>query len=137
MINRHVTLFLVLTACILLSSCSIAEIPKGSNNCTPLPYDFSEEYLIGTWMVREKIDAIDKTDILVIKADGTYKQFIRVAIPQLEFEGDWQRWWYEPGEQGVGYLHLENWQVCGMLPEEGCELINSDSRLNADFCNDI
>ena len=58
---------------------------------------------------------------LIIRGDGQYKQIIRMEIPAVEYESDWQPWWLEYSESGTPYLHLEGMRLCVAEPELDCE----------------
>jgi hypothetical protein len=100
--------------------------------CTPLPERFSNADLVGTWVAESLTQGI--TDTLYIRADGTYKQVIHMGRPQLDYEGDWEHWWFEPRPNGTGYLHTQGMRECAAIPENPCEWINDGSVPHADAC---
>jgi hypothetical protein len=75
--------------------------------CPPLPKDFTESDLIGTW-IGNYFGSIDK---LKIRADGTYKQ-IYSSEPPINFESDWQKWHIEYDNSGYVRLHLAGMRRC-------------------------
>jgi hypothetical protein len=113
---------------------NVFQTDKTNTGCTPLPNKFSKEDLIGTWTAKSLVLGI--TDILYIQADGRYKQTIHISGPpkDINYEGDWQRWWFEPRSNGTGYLHLEGLRECAANPEDSCEWVNDGSIPQADVC---
>jgi hypothetical protein len=100
--------------------------------CAPLPVNFSEADLVGTW----EAGWPGHTDTLVIKADGSYKQTVHVEFvdrSRIDYESDWQPWHIEYSEDNNGYLHLREFRFCGMNSEIPCE-----KRVGGgyDFCRD-
>jgi hypothetical protein len=106
------------------------------HGCKPLPEGFSTADLVGTWIAKDVTLGI--TDTLYIRADGTYKQIIHMKIgPQavaVDYEGDWEHWWFEPRPNGTGYLHMQGMRECAAIPENPCEWINDGSVPQADAC---
>jgi hypothetical protein len=79
---------------------------KEDSACPPLPSDFEESFLIGTWIA----EYFDDTDTLIINPDHTYKQIFNSN--SLSFESDWQDWYFEYSPQGYGELHLTGMRRC-------------------------
>jgi hypothetical protein len=80
--------------------------------CAPPSKGFSEVDLVGTWIAGTP----DQRDILIIKADVTYKQIIHIVYstkPATDYESGWQSWWLEQKDISVPVLHLEGWRMCG------------------------
>lgn len=100
--------------------------------CMPLPEGFSNADLVGTWVAESVTQGI--TDTLIIRADGAYKQVINMRTPPLDYEGDWEQWWFEPRPNGTGYLHMQGMRKCAANPEVSCEWINDGSVPQADAC---
>jgi hypothetical protein len=101
-----------------------------SQGCRPLPEDFSEKDLFGTWLAT----SIDISDTLVIRADHTYKQIIHIGYESLDYESDWQLWRFEHRANGTGYLHMEGLRVCAASQETSCDWINDGKRPYSDAC---
>jgi hypothetical protein len=74
--------------------------------CPALSESFEESDLVGTWVGRYFGDV----DMLIIHADGTYKQIH--TSDTLSFESDWQKWHLEDGSDGYRRLHLEGMRRC-------------------------
>lgn len=74
--------------------------------CVPLPENFKETDLVGTWEGRY-FGYVDK---LIIRADGTYKQIF--SSDSLNFESDWQEWSFEYQSDGLGRLILAGMRRC-------------------------
>lgn len=79
---------------------------KENSTCSPLPSDFEESFLLGTWIA----EYFDDTDTLIINSDHTYKQIFNSS--SLSFESDWQDWYIEYSPQGYGELHLTGMRRC-------------------------
>lgn len=80
----------------------------------------------------------DHSDTLIIRADRTYKQVIRVEFVDgspIDYESGWQSWHieYSKKKKNNGYLHLDGFRFCGMNSEIPCE-----KRVGGgyDFCRD-
>jgi|WetSurMetagenome_2_1015567.scaffolds.fasta_scaffold182613_1 hypothetical protein len=101
-----------------------------SHGCRPLPEDFSENDLVGTWLAT----SIDISDTLVIRADHTYKQIIYIGISSFDYESDWQPWRFEYRANGTGYLHMEGLRICAANNEVSCDWINDGKRPYSDPC---
>lgn len=80
--------------------------------CRPLPQNFSEVDLVGTWTG----DFFGSIDTLIIRADGTYKQIY--SSEHKNFESDWQKWHIEYDTDGYVRLHLEGMRRCDGLDSE-------------------
>lgn len=86
-------------------------------NCPPLPENFKEADLIGTWVAEYWVDA---TDMLVLRDDGKYKQIYDDPTGNFHYESDWQTWWVEYRKVGYLWLHMDGMRRCDDLPE-ACE----------------
>ncbi len=98
--------------------------------CPALPPAFSEDDLVGTWAA-EYFGGL-ATDTLVLREDRSYKQTYRSE--PLEFESDWQNWWFEYHPSGYGLLHLEGMRRCddisSICEEPGGGLPNGELAVN-------
>jgi hypothetical protein len=112
---------IILTACGLLIACQflnqgtalpIQSTSETTYSCPPLPPNFKEEDLIGTWTTSYSLT--DK-DTLVIKDDGTYKQIYDDPDASQYYESDWQEWWIEYRESGYIRLHLDGMRRAGEI----------------------
>jgi hypothetical protein len=112
---------LIMTTVLLTSCTAFRPRPEATKTpaCRPLPENFQEEDLIGTWVAEYNGGvAIDR---LVIKEDGTYKQiFMDTLTPSRNFESDWSKWWLEQRPSGYIRLHMDGMRKCDNL-EEICE----------------
>jgi len=81
--------------------------------CPPLPKDFTEPDLVGTWVGKY----FESTDKLIIREDETYKQ-IYSSAPPINFESDWQKWYIEYDPDGYIRLHLVGMRRCDGLDDE-------------------
>jgi hypothetical protein len=127
-----VMLLLLSLAC--LSSTVDDNSPTGG--CFPLPEEFTEMDLVGTWWAGF-VSSPQVSDTLIIWEDGTYKQVIQLEYPPAEYESDWQAWWFEYRDNGTGYLHLDDFRTCAVHArdfEESCDLANDGERPWADLC---
>jgi hypothetical protein len=89
--------------------------------CAPPRESFSEADLIGTWIAGSP----EQRDVLIINADGTYKQIIHVKYatgPSVDYESEWLQWWLESENISVPVLHLEGWRLCGYNPGVSCDI---------------
>lgn len=81
----------------------------GGGTCTLPPGSFQVSDLTGTWVAWHA----EKSDTLILREDGYYKQILDVKIPEpYHYESDWQRWWVEDRGSGILYLHLEGMRLC-------------------------
>jgi hypothetical protein len=85
-----------------------AKIPT----CPPLPPNFTESNLVGTW-IGNYFGNIDK---LIIRADGTYQQIY--SGDYVNFESDWHKWNVEYDKDGYVRLHLAGMRRCDGLDSE-------------------
>jgi hypothetical protein len=76
--------------------------------CPPLPDNFSDSDLVGTW-VAEYFGGL-ATDKLMIREDGLFKQ-VYSSQPR-NFESDWKKWRIEYDPAGYALLHLEGMRRC-------------------------
>ena len=100
--------------------------------CDPMPGDFSEKDLTGTWIANRSY----RSDTLIIKGDGTYKQIVHFEEDgelSLVYESVWQPWYISLSEENYTYLHLEGMRFCGMNPQIPCDQREGDGY---DFCRD-
>jgi hypothetical protein len=103
-----------------------------TDRCSPLPEEFSEVELVGTWVAGWP----GHTDTLIFRADRKYKQVIHVEFvdkPSIDYQSGWQSWHLENSEDNITYLHLDGMRFCGMNPGISCE-----KRVGGgyDFCRD-
>lgn len=80
--------------------------PQSTLTCLPLPQDFKESDLVGTWVGRY----FGNVDKLILQANGTYKQSF--SSSSLSFESGWQKWHIEYEAQGYALLHLVGLRRC-------------------------
>ena len=110
-------------------------IPKENRCLSSLPSpDFSEADLVGTWWAGYA-SYPKRSDTLVIREDGTYKQTIHLDVPTVDYESDWQRWWLEYHTSGIPYLHLEGMRFCAINPSFNCN-DPTGHMVWYDFCED-
>ena len=117
----------------------LSDLTPNENRCLDglPPSDFSESYLVGTWVARRLGDS----DTLIISEGGTYKQIIHLEYsdytgePDVDYETDWQRWWLEYHPSGIPYLHLEGMRFCAINPSFNCEEPTGLTHWY-DFCED-
>lgn len=134
---RRILFYLILIPIITYSCGSTSK--DEDYRCPPPPEGFSEMDLVGTWeaisyVVPEDSDTI-KSDTIIIRADGKYKQIIHMVAPVLNYESEWQRWWLEYSEIGVVYLHLEGMNLCAAEPGlSSCANVSRESGGWIDFC---
>ncbi|MBI5876717.1 MAG: hypothetical protein HZB53_03625 [Chloroflexi bacterium] len=84
-----------------------ASIP--SKLCYPLPSSFQESDLLGRWVARYGAGGID---VLVLRADGTYKQIFDAPVSGFHYESDWRKWYIERRDSGWIRLHLDGMRRC-------------------------
>lgn len=103
-----------------LSFASFFTFSRGNQNadasaCPPLPKDFTESDLVGTWIGKY----FGNIDRLIIRADGTYKQIYKFNTNEPSgFESDWQEWRIEYDPHGYIRLHLTGMRRCDGLDSE-------------------
>ena len=69
-----------------------------------LPRDLEESDLVGVW---EASYGRNRTDRLIIKEDGTYKQTFEDRETNYAFETDWNPWRLEELPDGRVYIHFD------------------------------
>jgi len=108
--------------------------PPGVWRCSPLPETFQKSHLVGVW----RANYGGSTDILIIRADGTYKQiYFCEGCNEMEgyyFESSWNRWWLEQRPSGGLYLHLEGMRRCDNLDGQCIRGNGGWDFLYLDFC---
>ena len=105
---------------------------KEESRCSPIFSGFSEIDIEGTWIAGTP----EHLDKLIIRSNGTYKQFVHVEFTDgndLDYESDWQPWYIEMPEDSIPYLHLTNFAFCGMGVGISCRQTNGSGY---DFCRD-
>jgi hypothetical protein len=115
MINKKF-LYIVLLFCGLSVACTITifENKKSTSHekyCIPIPGNFQESDLVGTW----KTSYVDDTrsDTIIIHDDGTYDhRFVNSNI-NYQYDSINNHWTVEIRSSGEAYLHLENMLFCG------------------------
>jgi len=99
-------------------------------NCPPLPENFKEADLIGTWVAEYTFD----TDTLILREDGKYKQIYDNPKTGFHYESDWQTWWIEYREVGYLWLHLDGMRRCDDLPDVCKQEGGGTGRRTIDSC---
>lgn len=134
--NKSFLTLLTFTGLLVISlSCVSTTAPQANETvggCTMLPEKFSESDLVGTWVSRKSVSKT--SDTLIIREDGAYKQIITLEYQSIEYESDWQAWWFEYRDNGTGYLHLDDYRVCAVNTSYSCEWVNDGKRPYADVC---
>jgi hypothetical protein len=119
-----------------------APVKEEKNRCKPPPQGFTETDLVGTW-VKKHLDL--RSDTLIIKEDGTYKQIIHLEAYSVDYESDWLPWYIEYTDDDIPYLHMEGLRLCAHVPDlRGCDQAGGgDYDWNAfnsgewfDYCHD-
>jgi hypothetical protein len=102
--------------------------------CGPLPEDFQESNLVGTWQVTQ--EGAVSFDIIVLQEEGTYRQTYQKSKGD-RYESPWNRWWVEHRPSGGVYVHLEGMRYCH-ITDEVCAMPEGGGgdRLFWDFCED-
>jgi len=113
---------------------SIFQTNETNTGCIPLPEGFSESDLFGTWVAGSPVYPTS-SDTLIIRDNGTYKQIIKLEFQSIEYESDWQAWWFEYRDNGTGYLHLDDYRICAATTEDSCDWINDGNMPYADVCD--
>jgi len=93
-------------------------IPKPTETaewaCRPLPGNFRDSDLIGTWQPTDEAGVA--TDEIILREDGTYKQTYQQSNG-YRYESVWNRWWIEHRISGGVYVHLEGMRYCHSTDE--------------------
>ncbi len=101
----------------ILAGC--APVKEEKSRCKPPPQGFTEKDLVGTW-VKKHLDL--RSDTLIIKEDGTYKQIIHLEAYSVDYESDWLPWRIEYTDDDIPYLHMEGLRLCAHVPDlRGCD----------------
>jgi hypothetical protein len=115
----------------LLSACGVLSAGD-SNPCLPPP-GFEEADLVGTWTSVENLE--NRSDTLILREDGFFKQIINIEEPEFHFESDWLPWRVEYAENGVVYVHLTGMRLYAFAPHLiGQEVVGGDGGTFLDFC---
>jgi hypothetical protein len=131
--QRCIVLFILLLAAIGLSGCGLIQ-PEAQARCPPTPEGFSQEELVGTWLMATPTG---RKDTLVIQEDGRFKQIVEVPVYDIEYESDWYKWWIEYSQTGIPYLHLEGMSLCAWGPDEvACEVPGAGEAWWFDGCKE-
>jgi hypothetical protein len=135
--SHLLTAVMFVLPCLLCFMCTFFIFQKDTSEhgCTPLFKGFTNKDLVGTWIAHSSVQGI--TDTLYIRADGTYKQIIHMGKPNpvdIDYEGNWQQWRFEPRPNGTGYLYMEGLRGCAADPEYSCDWINDGTVPQADAC---
>jgi hypothetical protein len=128
-ILKQLSLFLLVL--FLMSSCFPGM--KNTHPCQP-PEGFSEELLVGTWGAGYYRDP-KRSDTLIIREDGKYKQIIQLEVPEYEYESDWQPWRIEYLQNGTIYLHLTGMRLHAFNPNGIEDDVVGAKGLFIDMCN--
>jgi len=110
-----------------LSACIFFEQKEAS---CPVPVNFSEKEIIGTWVTGLDISH----DTLIIKENRTYKQIIHVQTPAFDYESDWLPWSLKISDIGLPYLYLEGMRLCVYWDGYDCQKIGGTTDEWYDFC---
>ena len=76
----------------------------------PVPDEFKESDLIGTWQAT--YGSPNTKDTLKLKSDGTYQQNFQSPASDYYYEGPWNSWHLEYTTDGRPKLHLEGMKYC-------------------------
>ncbi len=111
----------LLTACLQITNLpdrfgEVEATDTPTANCPPLPENFKEADLIGTWVA--EYGGLYATDMLVLREDGTYKQIYDDPEAGFHYESDWHTWWVELREVGYLWLHLDGMRRCDGFYED-------------------
>jgi hypothetical protein len=108
---RKITV-LILLGVLMLGCQVIPDKISGENSispaCRPLPSDFTEGDLVGTWIAEYRGGL--GIDLLIIDQGGLYKQIYSSEI--INFESDWLKWSLEYDPEGYAILHLTGMRRC-------------------------
>ncbi len=116
---------------ILFGACSLGNNAK--TPCKP-PEGFTETDLEGTWWAGYH-SFPRRSDTLIIRGDGTYKQIIFLETEDYEYESEWQPWRIEYLGDGVMYVHLTGMRLYAFNPnliEKG--VVGGGDAWFVDFC---
>jgi hypothetical protein len=131
---------LMLIMLLVISVACISNVPQEyvtKGGCSLLPEGFSESDLVGIWVAESVVH--QSSDTLIIRDDGTYKQIINLEYQSIEYESDWQAWWFERRDNGTGYLHLDDYRICAAVSgdfEAPCDRVNDGKIPWADVCEE-
>lgn len=130
---------IILIMLLVISVACVSNVPQENvtkGGCSLLPEGFSENDLVGTWWAGY-VSSPQVNDTLIIREDGTYKQIIKLEFQSIEYESDWQAWWFEYRDNGTAYLHLDDYRICAASAgdsETSCDWVNDGEMPYADVC---
>jgi len=78
--------------------------------CEPVPDNFQETDLVGTW---QTIFGMSLTDTLNISETGFYTQVSVDNATSYHYESEPHKWWVERRDDGGTYIHFERMLFCG------------------------
>ena len=121
MINKKF-LHILLLFCALSVACTITIFENNKSTsrekyCLPVPDNFQESDLVGTWKTKYGLDG--HIDTIFIHDDGTYDHRYVDSNINYQYESTNNHWTVEIRSTGEAYLHLENMLFCGGS-EETC-----------------
>jgi hypothetical protein len=113
----------------------LVEDTKDLHGCFGPPWDFMDTTLPGIWISR---GPSGRKDTLIFRDDNTYKQIVEASEYGVEYESDWQHWYYEYWSAlHLGYIHLEGMSLCGWAPGEvSCETTGAGKLWWLDTCKE-
>ena len=119
--------------CLLLITAGLlgcAANKNSSETCLAPLEGYSTEDLSGIWTVFH----LDRTDILIIKPDGFYKQIVKLDKPPTNYESDWLPWYIDYMGYSA-YIHLEGLSLCAARGDGACTRPEEDG-VTWDICSD-
>ena len=104
---------------------------SGSWRCDPVPDDFQETDLVGTW---QTIFGLSLKDTLSVLETGFYTQDSVDNVTGYHFVSEPKRWWLEKQDDGGMYVHFEGMLFCGGV--QYCVDPHEAEMGFYDFCSD-
>ncbi len=89
-------------------------VPSDANageGCPPLPEDFKESDLIGTWGFFTT--GTGGVVTITLQANGTYKLIYDYPLTGYHYEGDWKKWHLERRDNGTALVRFQEMPICG------------------------
>lgn len=103
------------TAILFILGClpfSFPSMSQQSYGCPPLPTQFKESDLVGTWVAEYGGGDIDT---LVLNDDGTYSQLYNDPLGGMHFETKPQKWSIEQRASGLLRIHMKGMRLCSTI----------------------
>jgi hypothetical protein len=91
---------------------------------------FSVDDLSGIWTAQ----TIGRSDTLILRSDGHYKQIVHIETPRTDYESEWLPWSIE-GMGYIAYVRLDGLSLCAVWGQSEC-LVHENDNYSRNVCMD-